>query len=186
MATLFIFISFILNAVALFAIILLFMRQNRLHEIKKEQEKLVADMEEMMTAYLAEMKEENEKLIKEFSSSSPAEHSAAAGQASSAVTPGKSAPPSRTPEGAGAIAAPSMQRIRAAQVYNRTANKTADENEKISAEEQEAPAAAQALADEIVSLKDQGLSVEEIARKLNKGKTEVELALKFADAGKNS
>lgn len=93
MATLFIFISFILNAVALFAIILLFMRQNRLHEIKKEQEKLVADMEEMMTAYLAEMKEENEKLIKEFSSSSPAEHSAAAGQASSAVTPGKSAPP---------------------------------------------------------------------------------------------
>lgn len=185
MATLFIFISFILNAVALFAIILLFMRQNRLHEIKKEQEKLVADMEEMMTAYLAEMKEENEKLIKELSSSSPAEHSAAAGQASSAVTPGKSAPPSRTPEGAGAIAAPSMQRIRAAQVY-RTGNKTADENEKISAEEQEAPAAAQALADEIVLLKDQGLSVEEIARKLNKGKTEVELALKFADAGKNS
>ncbi|KIL80603.1 hypothetical protein [Bacillus badius] len=185
MATLFIFISFILNAVALFAIILLFMRQNRLHEIKKEQEKLVADMEEMMTAYLAEMKEENEKFIKEFSSSSPAEHSAAAGQASSAVTPGKSAPPDRAPEGAGAIAAPSMQRIRAAQVY-RTANKTADEREKISAEEQEAPAAEQALADEIVLLKDQGLSVEEIARKLNKGKTEVELALKFADAGKNS
>ncbi|KIL73596.1 hypothetical protein [Pseudobacillus badius] len=185
MATLFIFISFILNAVALFAIILLFMRQNRLHEIKKEQEKLVADMEEMMTAYLAEMKEENEKFIKEFSSSSPAEHSAAAGQASSAVTPGKSAPPDRAPEGAGAIAAPSMQRIRAAQVY-RTANKTADEREKISAEEQEVPAAEQALADEIVLLKDQGLSVEEIARKLNKGKTEVELALKFADAGKNS
>ncbi|KMY53639.1 hypothetical protein AC623_06230 [Bacillus sp. FJAT-27231] len=185
MATLFIFISFILNAVALFAIILLFMRQNRLYEIKKQQEKLVADMEEMMNAYLLEMKEENEKLIKELSVSQTVQGSAPDSKRSVAKTVEETNLDTRLQEESLSIAVPSMQRVRAAKVYSMT-SKTPEEVEKKQAEEKEMLPNQQEKPDDIFSLKDQGLSVEEIAQKLNKGKTEVELALKFADAGKNS
>ncbi|RJS62211.1 hypothetical protein [Bacillus sp. PK3_68] len=185
MATLFIFISFILNAVALLAIILLFTRQNRLYEVKRQQEKLVADMEEMMTAYLLEMKEENERFIKEFSSHPTAEDTF------SIRTP---SPPKAASEQTSAdniqadsltISAPSMQRVRAAQVYNVT-NKTPNEDGKEQIKENIALPDEQKASEDIFSLNEQGLSIGEIAKKLNKGKTEVELALKFAKTGKNS
>lgn len=183
MATLFIFISFMLNAVALFAIIVLFMRQNRLHEVKKQQEKLAAEMEEMMAAYLLEMKEENEKFINEFSASRTS--------AESSPLPTPAATPSKEETAATitslqkedpvAISAPSMQRIRAAKVYG-----TASSSEKVQSEEKASPSDEPEKPEDVFSLKEQGLGVEEIARKLNKGKTEVELALKFAKGGKNS
>ena len=185
MATLFIFISFVLNAVALFAIILLFTRQNRLYEIKKQQEKLVADMEEMMNAYLLEIKEENERFIKEISSSRAVEEVAPARNYSTTTAVEEFDSAARAQEETLPIAAPSMQRVRAAKVYS-TVNQTPNVSEKGQAEEKVIPSDEQGKAENIFLLRNQGLSIEEIARKLNKGKTEVELALKFADAGKNS
>ncbi|WP_203362330.1 hypothetical protein [Bacillus sp. REN10] len=158
MTTLFILISFILNAVALFAIILLFLRQNRLFELKQQQQRISQEMEEMMDAYLLEMKEENEKFIEQLSkNSTPLE---------------KESPLVKEQE----ILIPNLQRARAVKGY-KTTNAT---NETVIAPKENTPK------DEVTVLYEQGYSVEEIARKLNKGKTEVELALKFSNIGKNS
>ncbi|WP_338754043.1 hypothetical protein [Bacillus sp. FJAT-52991] len=158
MTTLFIWISLILNAVALFAIILLFLRQNRLFDVKKQQQKIAQEMEEMMDAYLLEMKEENEKLIQQLSQKST-------------INEIKSSPVQKQE-----LSIPNLQRARAAKGY-KAASSTSG-NAILSKEKQ--------FEDEIALLHEQGLTVEDIAKKLNKGKTEVELALKFSNIGKNS
>ncbi len=58
------FISFVLNIIALLAIVLLYMRQNRLIQVEKKQGKMLEEMEDVISTYLLEMKEENEIFIK--------------------------------------------------------------------------------------------------------------------------
>lgn len=55
--------SIILNIIALFCIVILYLRQNRFLQVEKKQEKLLGEMEEVISAYLIEMTEENEKFI---------------------------------------------------------------------------------------------------------------------------
>ncbi|MGM7635815.1 DUF6115 domain-containing protein [Bacillus sp. Hm123] len=158
MTTLFIMISLILNAVALFAIILLFLRQNRLFDLKNQQQKITQEMEGMMDAYLLEMKEENEKFIEQLSQKAPVNE----------------AKPSPVQEQERLI--PNLQRARAVKGY-KAASSTSDHTPSA----KENP-----FEDEIALLHKQGFTAEEIAKKLKKGKTEVELALKFSNIGENS
>ncbi|PAQ15908.1 hypothetical protein CD798_04085 [Bacillaceae bacterium SAOS 7] len=158
MTTLFIMTSLILNAVALFAIILLFLRQNRLFDLKNQQRKIAQEMEGMMDAYLLEMKEENEKFIEQLSQKA-------------SVNEAKPSPVQEQE-----LLIPNLQRARAVKGY-KAANST---------NEHTTPPKKKQVEDEIDLLHKQGFTVEEIAKKLNKGKTEVELALKFSNIGKNS
>ncbi|KAB7708076.1 hypothetical protein F9802_05025 [Bacillus aerolatus] len=186
MATLFILISFVLNAVSLFAIILLFTRQNRLYAVKRQQEKLVEDMEEMMAAYLLEMKEENEQFIREFSAAGQMNSTYVREKMKTAQDEDASLSAARQPEEIQMpISAPSMQRIHAAKVYQSAVSKSVIK-EMEGPEAADVPFAEEDQPDHIFILQKQGLTVDEIAEKLKKGKTEVELALKFASAGKNS
>ncbi|HJV31533.1 MAG TPA: hypothetical protein VJ558_05005, partial [Bacillales bacterium] len=60
MITFLLIISLLLNGVALFSILILFTRQNRLLEMGKRQEMMKKEVEEIISASLFEMKEENE------------------------------------------------------------------------------------------------------------------------------
>lgn len=64
MTGVFMFILFLLNIVTIFAVIVLFLRQNRFDQVEKNLKVMNADMEELMSGYIMEMKEENEVLIK--------------------------------------------------------------------------------------------------------------------------
>lgn len=66
MTTFLLVISLLLNGVAIFAIIILFTRQNRLLEVEKRQERWLKDVEEIISSSLFEMKEENEAFIHRF------------------------------------------------------------------------------------------------------------------------
>ncbi|RID87144.1 hypothetical protein D1953_07485 [Peribacillus asahii] len=66
MSVLFMFILFLLNIFSIFAIIVLFVRQNRFHQAEKNQKAVIAEMEELMTGYIIEMKEENEALLEKL------------------------------------------------------------------------------------------------------------------------
>lgn len=158
MTTLFIMTSLILNAVALFSIILLFLRQNRLFDLRNQQQKIAQEMEEVMDAYLLEMKEENEKFIEQLS------QKASVNEAKSSTVQEQE------------LWIPNLQRARAVQGY-KAASSTSDHAK---------PPKKQHVEDEIVLLHKQGFTVEEIAKQLNKGKTEVELALKFSNIEENS
>ncbi|MDR4937144.1 hypothetical protein RGU11_12200 [Rossellomorea marisflavi] len=56
-------LSILLNLVALFAIILLYVRQNRLLALDNQQKRRVTEMEELMSAYMEELKEENDAFL---------------------------------------------------------------------------------------------------------------------------
>ncbi|OZI11538.1 hypothetical protein CEW92_11255 [Bacillaceae bacterium SAS-127] len=127
-------------------------------DLKNQQQKIAQEMEGMMDAYLLEMKEENEKFIEQLSQKASVNE----------------AKPSTVQEQE--LLTPNLQRARAVKGY-KAASSTNDHT---------APPKKQQVEGEIALLHKQGFTVEEIAKKLNKGKTEVELALKFSNIGKNS
>ena len=64
MTIFFIIINLILNMIALFLIIILFLRQGKLFKIEDNQKKTIKEMEDLLSSFVLEMKEDNEQLIK--------------------------------------------------------------------------------------------------------------------------
>ena len=55
-----------MNAIGFFLILILFVRLSRIREIEKKQTSMMKDMENLITGYLLEMKEENEHFLNKF------------------------------------------------------------------------------------------------------------------------
>ncbi|AIE59678.1 hypothetical protein [Bacillus methanolicus] len=204
MATFFIIISLLLNLLAFLAIILLYLRQNRLSQMEKKQEKMIQEMEEVLSSYMLEMKEENEIFMKrlkhlglnketvlnttsELSTTDISDDHSDSTKTERAIKIGKIAP------------------FLAVKAYKKNVNNSKFPIEKsnslLSDDKQAGSENASAgsedhfqaqnmefeqkdddlklLLNEVYLLQQQGFSVEDIAKKLNKGKTEIELLLKF-------
>ena len=58
-----IIISLIFNVIAILAIIILYLRQNKLLQVEEQQKKAMAEMESLINSYLLEMKDENKRFI---------------------------------------------------------------------------------------------------------------------------
>jgi phosphoribosyl-ATP pyrophosphohydrolase len=197
MTNLLILLSLVLNVIALFAIVILYTRQNRLLQVEKKQEKLINEMEEVISTYLIEMTEENEKLIKRVRET--------ISQPTSVTQPtveSKSPIPSleKKAEDMDTIAQPTTIRkgtvFQAVQAYKGAGKKVETESELETVQKETPPPLENKLDSEVIEkkssdlytqsfyyqallLKKQGLSTEDIARRLNKGKTEIELLLKL-------
>lgn len=57
-------VSLILNIISLLAIVILFLRQNKLLQVEANQKKTIKEMEELIHSYILEIKDENEAFIK--------------------------------------------------------------------------------------------------------------------------
>lgn len=145
-------ISFLIHAMSLFALIILFQRQNKISDSEKKAKQAAKDMEEMMTAFLIEIKEENEQLISKLGSIPPAKK-----------------PNAKDPEPREKPLPPLTPRKAAAKAY--TGMKTVQVERNT---EKEVP-----QSKKIADMKEQGMTEEEIAKTLHIGITEVQLALKF-------
>ncbi|WP_050181425.1 DUF6115 domain-containing protein [Domibacillus robiginosus] len=152
MTTFFIAISFLIHALSLFALIILFQRQNKVSEAERNAKQTAKEMEEMMTAFLIEIKEENEQLITQLAKNTPIEKIKKQEPASE-----KKPLPSFIPRQAAAKAYTGARTVRT----------------KAQAQE-EVP-----QTQKIAEMKMEGMTEEEIAKKLRIGVTEVQLALKF-------
>ncbi|MBP2240156.1 ribosome-associated toxin RatA of RatAB toxin-antitoxin module [Cytobacillus eiseniae] len=209
MTTFFLLLSLFLNILALFAIVILFLRQNRLLQMEKSQEKVLADMEEVISAYLVQMKEENEAFItkvqqveilpklpfnstiekkdnvelsmkeidqgisKGLAKETTLYNRVGKASAHKAVNTYKQYVKAESKD---TQSSENDQRIKAdSEVtlppFEEEPNKTENPQKK----EELKPS----LINQIIELKKQGYTIEEIAQLLNKGKTEVELLLKF-------
>lgn len=207
-------ISLLLNGIAIFLIIILYARQNRLHEVEKTQEKMAKDMEEMISSYLYEMKEENEAFINQFkqirANSSKMENrdnrdsmktqdddndvqrvgndlfqktgdmteSEWTGKVDNtfkkqAVKAYKSA--SINKEESSPISLPRIKDDSAMSKNMDQAEK--DQGRKTMSQEE---IYRDLFVNQVKLLQKQGLSIDEIAKKLNRGRTEIELLLKFS------
>jgi ribosomal protein S18 acetylase RimI-like enzyme len=208
MSALFIFLLFVLNIFTIFAIIVLYLRQNRLSMLEKDQKAVIGEMEQLLSGYLLEMKEDNETLVKAINNSvamNP-EHGQK-GQERGSIKETKEEKQEIQEQNilleykAGSRAAAKKQAINAYKIMpeENEANvlpvKVEDKLELASAatspQNQGKPAAKElsdmlqaslnerSLNEKVDMLADQGHSIEEIAKKLGCGQTEIELLLKF-------
>lgn len=206
MATFLLVISLLLNGIAIFAIVLLFARQNRLLEVEKAQKKMKTEMEDLISAYLAEMKAENEAFIDRFQRLH--ETSRSAGMENPSTLPGQITKQTEHRQNTAGVngnewivKAGKAFKQQAVQAYKGFAkevssqqvganHKTADTNDDLSSTDNElltdsdlreppVDLPRDLFVRQIVTMQQQGLSIEEIAKKMDKGKTEIELLLKF-------
>ncbi|MEV5038741.1 hypothetical protein MRBLBA21_003637 [Peribacillus frigoritolerans] len=205
MSAFFIFLLFVLNIFTIFAIIVLYLRQNRLSMLEKDQKAVIGEMEQLLSGYLMEMKEDNETLVKAINNSvamNP-EHGQK-GQEHSSIKETKKEKQEQNillEYKAGSRAAAKKQAINAYKIMpekneaNALPVKVEDKLELASAatspQNQGKPAAMEfsdmlqaslnerSLNEKVDMLADQGHSIEEIAKKLGRGRTEIELLLKF-------
>ncbi|OMP68629.1 DUF6115 domain-containing protein [Domibacillus epiphyticus] len=152
MTTFLMTISLLLHAVSLLAFILLFQRQNIMKKTEKKMQQMAAETEEMMTAFLMDLKEENEQLITQLSKTQYKRNET-------------------MPE-------PDEEKVNAVQLPPVVPRKTAAKAYAGIKKEPKQPSE-QSTIEKMMELKKQGLSDEDIARKLQIGVTEVQLGLKF-------
>ncbi len=189
--------SIALNILALLCIALLFIRQNRLAAFESRQEKALEEMEEIVSSFIAEIKEENELFLDRVQ------------RIDSNLEESKKEEPQSPLEGNEPKAIPMINTYKAAAKSYQTFEKSAgnddveelldlilpqiseeDKKEKAVQEEDVADEAIvekeeepeekeKTLLEVVTELEEQGKTIEEIAKQLNKGKTEIELLLKF-------
>ncbi len=205
MAAFFIFLLFVLNIFTIFAIIVLYLRQNRLSMLEKDQKAVIGEMEQLLSGYLMEMKEDNETLVKAIKNSvamNPEHGQKGQGHGSiKEIKEEKQEQNILLKYKAGSRAAAKKQAINAYKIMpeeneaNALPVKVEDKLELASAatspQNQGKPAAKEfsdmlqaslnerSLNEKVDMLADQGHSIEEIAKKLGRGQTEIELLLKF-------
>ncbi|MBT2615683.1 MULTISPECIES: hypothetical protein [unclassified Bacillus (in: firmicutes)] len=208
MSAFFIFLLFVLNIFTIFAIIILYLRQNRLSMLEKDQKAVLGEMEQLLSGYLMEMKEDNETLVKAIKNSlvmNP-EHGQK-GQEHVSIKETKEEKQEKQEQNIlldyklGSRAAAKKQAIDAYKIMpeeneaNALPLKVEDKLElataSTSTQNQGKPAVKEfsdmlqaslnerSLNEKVDMLADQGHSIEEIAKKLGRGQTEIELLLKF-------
>lgn len=174
MNTFLLVVSFILHAIAFFVIILLYYRLEQTREIERKQANLLKDMEDVLSAYVVEMKEENELFLKKIiSNSMPTRDSKGSGEKKEKAKQEQvsyatiNTIESQLTEDDLSALLPKYEEV---EVKLKTKSTKETEDELF----QQLPLRQQAK-----TLHNQGMPVEEIAKKLGKGVTEIELFLKF-------
>jgi hypothetical protein len=193
MTIFFIIINLILNIIALLSIIILFLRQGKLFQLEINQKKNIQEMEELLSSFVLEMKEDNEQLIKRMkdlkineilsSRNNQKQQTSSKKTSEKTIESGareeESDLSTRLEKTVGHYAVKAYQQQSKQEKVDIqapiTKSELPDKQENINFELQES------LAAQIGNLKGQGYSLEEIAQKLEKGKTEIELLLKFQE-----
>lgn len=145
------------------------MKVTKFDDLEKKQRQLMTEMDNSITAYLTELKDENAKLIRQLDSrNQPKAHAKEKEQGTRAVVEKSQTSASID------LVSPAVPMSLALKSYQ--AVKTAPSEKKL-------PESNEAIEKDtrtiVTELHDSGRSIEEIAKLLGKGKTEVELILKF-------
>ncbi|MBD7936698.1 MULTISPECIES: DUF6115 domain-containing protein [Cytobacillus] len=164
MIVFFLIISLILNILAITAILLLYLRQNRFVSLEKEQKNNIEQMDQLLAIYLTEMREENEAFLKQIQQRNTL----------SPVNNESNLQTEANPQELNKRYPATTAKKKAASIYQ--ANQ-ANKDTPIDHQREENEATTHSS---IQELYHQGNSVEEIAKYMNKGKKEVELLLKFS------
>lgn len=170
MQMVFLLFLFILQVIGFYFMALLYMKVSKFNNLEKKQHKLMAEMDDAIGAYLSELKEENDRLIniidkqqenRSLEKAGPEDHL----KADPAQLLEKKAFSMKTP---GYPMKAAMKSYQTAPALNK-GSLAVQETEESELDDR-------TLA---IRMHDNGKPIEEIAKRLGKGKTEVELLLKF-------
>lgn len=151
MTTIFLLFLFIIQIITFYFLALLYTKVSKYDDLEKKQQTLMREMDDSIGMYLSELKDENDRLIEKLSKREVHEESPV-------VKPAIENTPT--------VRAPLNLALKTYQATNFKKNETdtldeADDRTRI------------------IKLHEAGQTTEEIAKKLGKGRTEVELVLKF-------
>lgn len=192
MVSIILVVLFICQLLSFFFIILLNSRLAKFKDLEIRQERIVKEMDDAIGLYLMEMKEENDRLIKELTTSKQTfiekQQFAESKEPDQWTEESAVSPASETLDDLQTTQQkPYVPLAFAANVYSK-------QKQQISAEEQQVeqvpkdymPAQEQGelsrlapFEREVVEMHRAGKTIEEIAKKTQKGKTEIELLIKF-------
>ncbi|MFJ5963364.1 MULTISPECIES: Swarming motility protein SwrB [unclassified Bacillus (in: firmicutes)] len=172
-------ISFMLHAALIYFVIILYTRMNSLKATEQKQREILEETENTLAAFLMEVKEENDKLSK-VAASSP--DSFAEELKTDLQTPKQPQPQTESqqlkesedpvPEHLSAlldVVEVQEEKVNEPVLGKEAASTTSSVDEK-----------EEAFQDQVKALYDRGITIEEIAKQLKTGKTEIELLLKFS------
>ena len=191
MITTLLFFSLILNIIALLSIVILYSRQNRLLDMEKQHEQIIKEMEDVISTYILEMKEENEHFIKKIEQLQQRKQlrketrekpDQGISQTVAAGIPKhenmKQEVASLVPkQHAAKVYELSMEKRPPQSVHEQSVKQTLQPLNKSSEDYKKNEN--DVFIERVQTLKKEGLSNDEIAAKLKKGKTEIALLLKF-------
>ncbi|MCA0983301.1 hypothetical protein LCL89_04465 [Halobacillus yeomjeoni] len=201
-------LSFIIDGVLIIGLFTLMTKIKKTEELELRQNEVAREIEDLFTSYLTEIKEENQKMSEMLKADSQPEHrsySFTAHSRSSGLEAEGYTPPSiprRTRDVQEEYVPPVSNRSRDVQeeYVPPTSNRPRDVQEEYTpptpkrprniqgespASEYSPPEPEQmggyqpSIQSQIMDMKNRGYSIDEIAKKLDRGKTEVELLLKF-------
>jgi len=189
MTTILIAVLFFLQLLTFYFLIILNTKLAKFKDLEKKQERLMSEMDDTISVYLTEMKDENDRLIKELQNVSPSELAATSVQQTVSYEPQQ--------EQAYSAAEQELKKDRplsldkdarlyvpkniVANAYSRqrqTTETIASSPMPLKVEQKE-EVKELTMEQKALNLAKQGKSTEEIAKQLQKGKTEIELLLKF-------
>ncbi|NPC92600.1 Swarming motility protein SwrB [Bacillus sp. WMMC1349] len=170
MSTILWLISFMLHGTLIYFVIILYTRLGAFKEAEKNQKQMLEETENTLTAFLMELKDENDKLVQELQKDRTNEINQKPEKFEE--EPALSLPESKEKDADLPLYIESM------------IHEVEREEDELNQEEDE-EAEAVTFEEKAVLLYEQGLSIEEVAKQLKSGKTEVELLLKFRGKLKN-
>ncbi|WP_345807455.1 Swarming motility protein SwrB [Bacillus pumilus] len=172
-------ISFMLHAALIYFVIILYTRMNSLKATEQKQRELLEETENTLAAFLMEVKEENDKLSKVVAASPDF---SAVELKSNFQTPKQPQTPIESQQSVESEE-PVPEHLSA--LLSEVEVQEEKVNEPVPHLESEASVPSEneieeTFEDQVKTLYDQGHSLEEIAKELKTGKTEIELLLKFS------
>ncbi|MBD8068273.1 hypothetical protein [Bacillus sp. PS06] len=180
MITFLFLLCFILIGILFFCLLLISQKINHLKEMEKTQGKILRDIEEAFAGFIMQIKEENEQLVKKAQDDQEIQNNQVnQGNQGNQVN---SDSPSVSEKRSFSLVEQQLtdddfkDLLPLYTEIEHTPQKQAAEKEVVVIPP---PTSEQQLLDKVISMKEQGAGIEEIAKKLNRGKTEIELLLKF-------
>lgn len=175
-----IFFLYLIIVFIILAIILLYLRQNRFIEAEKNLKKIQEESEELLAAFLVELKEENEQFVTKLNNMQE--------KINKITTEAESNPQSNNFTYSDVTSQSNKEQAITNEVYSRMLATQKYQNKEKNTENVIDPKDTEEKIDEqpeesteqrIITLHEAGYNAEEIAKITGKGKTEIELLLKF-------
>lgn len=173
---------FLIQMITIFVIVLLYSKLSKFQNIEKRQNELINEMDNAISVYLMEMKEENDRLISELKKPNVVQKTASTRKEGTAQTikeqpvkeqemePRKFVPVKQ--------AASAYQKQKTQQQVKEKDNEALEKAETLS-EDNEIQEQNLTFEQQVINHYRNGKSIEEIARMMGRGKTEIELLVKF-------
>ncbi|MBM7701891.1 hypothetical protein [Metabacillus iocasae] len=172
MTTFLIIFSFLIHGLSLLCIVLLYMQLSRVKELEKKQQQTVYEMEQIILAYVTEMKEQNEEFFHQLGQSQTKVNQPSRSFYKKSEEPATESRFDAKSEPTESLSELLDETEREEKPYLSSLNKQEEDEsvDELSPEE---------IKKRAIFLEKKGLTIEEIAKNLRRGKTEIELILQF-------